>query len=154
MNLSIKKYGSGEPLILIHGMGSAATAWKPLIPSLAKNFEVFTVDLPGHGKSALDMSIAMDPKSLSELVLANLIDQGIEKFHLVGNSLGGWVSLEIAAAHPEKVLSLTGLAPAGLWIAPFTSRYPGELAVRLMAKGLNKAAPKNFKLHVGKEDWL
>ena len=86
MNLSIEKYGSGEPLILIHGMGSAATAWKPIIPSLANSFEVYTVDLPGHGKSALDLSIAMDPKSLSDLVLANLIEQGIEKFHLVGNS--------------------------------------------------------------------
>jgi pimeloyl-ACP methyl ester carboxylesterase len=119
VNLSIEKYGSGQPLVLIHGMGSAATAWKPLIPALAKQFEIYTVDLPGHGKSALDLSV-------------------------VGNSLGGWVSLEIAAAHPERVLSFTGLAPAGLWMAPFTSRYPGELAVRLMAKGLNKVAPQTL----------
>jgi pimeloyl-ACP methyl ester carboxylesterase len=131
VNLSIEKYGSGQPLVLIHGMGSAATAWKPLIPALAKQFEIYTVDLPGHGKSALDLSVAMDPKSLSNLVLDNLVSKGVNKFHLVGNSLGGWVSLEIAAAHPERVLSFTGLAPAGLWMAPFTSRYPGELAVRL-----------------------
>ena len=144
MNLSIEKYGSGEPLVLIHGMGSAATAWKPLIPALAKQFEIYTVDLPGHGKSALDLSVAMDPKSLSNLVLDNLVSKGVNKFHLVGNSLGGWVSLEIAAAHPERVLSFTGLAPAGLWMAPFTSRYPGELAVRLMAKSLNKVAPQTL----------
>jgi pimeloyl-ACP methyl ester carboxylesterase len=40
------------PLVLIHGLGSAATAFKPVIPALAHSFRVITVDLPGHGKSA------------------------------------------------------------------------------------------------------
>jgi pimeloyl-ACP methyl ester carboxylesterase len=122
-------------------MGSAATAWKPLIPKLTDKFEVITIDLPGHGKTPLDESRPMDPESLAKLVVQNLIELEIERFHLVGNSLGGWVSLEIAAIYPDRVITLTGLAPAGLWLAPFTSRYPGELAVRLMAKALEKLAP-------------
>ena len=147
MKLAIERFGSGEPLVLIHGMGSAATAWKPIIPKLSDKFEVITVDLPGHGQTPLDKSRPMDPESLSKLVLQNLSELGITRFHLVGNSLGGWISLEIAAANPDRVITLTGLAPAGLWLAPFTSRYPGELAVRLMAKGLEKVAPTtlNYK---------
>lgn len=140
MKLSIQRYGSGEPIVLIHGMGSAATAWKPIIPALSKEFEVFTVDLPGHGQTPLNKLQPMDPASLAKLVLLNLSELGVQQFHLVGNSLGGWVSLEIAATNPDRVKSLTGLAPAGLWLAPFTSRYPGELAVRLMAKSLDKVA--------------
>lgn len=151
MNLSIEKFGSGEALVLLHGMGSAATAWKPLIPELSKQFEVYTVDLPGHGKSPLTQMTQMDPQSLANLVLANLQQQGLTTFHLVGNSLGGWICLEIAASNPDKVLSLTGLAPAGLWIAPITSRYPGELAVRAMAKGLNKLAPRTLNYNWGKK---
>jgi pimeloyl-ACP methyl ester carboxylesterase len=151
VKLSIEKFGSGEPLVLLHGMGSAATAWKPIIPELSKQFEVYTVDLPGHGKSSLSQSTAMDPQSLANLVLENLQQKGLSTFHLVGNSLGGWISLEIAAAHPDKVLSLTGLAPAGLWIAPFNSRYPGELAIRTMAKGLNKVAPKTLNFNWSKK---
>lgn len=147
MKLVIERFGSGEPIVLIHGMGSAATAWKPLIPKLIDKFEVITVDLPGHGKTPLDKTRPMDPESLANLVVQNLNDLDIKQFHLVGNSLGGWISLEIAAIYPERVISLTGLAPAGLWLAPFTSRYPGELAVRLMAKALERLAPTtlNYK---------
>jgi pimeloyl-ACP methyl ester carboxylesterase len=147
MKLAIERVGSGEPLVLIHGMGSAATAWKPLIPKLIDKFEVITIDLPGHGRTPLGKTTPMDPESLAKLVVQNLTELDIEQFHLVGNSLGGWISLEIAAIYPERVITLTGLAPAGLWLAPFTSRYPGELAVRLMAKGLEKVAPTtlNYK---------
>ena len=45
MKLSMETHGSGEAIVLIHGMGSAATAWKPIIPELAKRFEVITLDL-------------------------------------------------------------------------------------------------------------
>ena len=151
MKLAIERVGSGGALVLIHGMGSAATAWKPIIPKLSDKFEVITVDLPGHGQTPLDKSHPMDPESLAKLLLQNLSELGISRFHLVGNSLGGWISLEIAAANPEKVITLTGLAPAGLWLAPFTSRYPGELAVRLMAKSLEKVAPTTLNYRWAKK---
>lgn len=141
MKLSIETHGSGQPIVLIHGMGSAATAWKPIIPTIAKQLKVITIDLPGHGRSALSPIQSMDAASLSQLVLKNLKEIGIDEFHLVGNSLGGWVCLEIAATNPSAVKSITALAPAGLWLTPFTSRYPGELALRVMASGVEKLAP-------------
>ncbi|MSZ00467.1 MAG: alpha/beta hydrolase, partial [Actinobacteria bacterium] len=63
MKLVTEQFGSGEPVLLIHGMGSAATAWKPIIPALRKTSLVITVDLPGHGKSPMDFAQPMDPKS-------------------------------------------------------------------------------------------
>ena len=141
MKLAIESFGTGEPLVLIHGMGSAATAWKPIISDLKNKFKVVTVDLPGHGRTAFSPIQPMDPTSLAQLVMKNLNSLGIDKFHLVGNSLGGWISLEIAASNPEIVKSITALAPAGLWLTPFTSRYPGEVALRFMASGVEKLAP-------------
>ena len=141
MKLAIESFGMGEPLVLIHGMGSAATAWNPIISDLKNKFKVVTVDLPGHGRTAYSPGQPMDPTSLAHLVTENLHTLGIDEFHLVGNSLGGWICLEMAASYPENVKSITALAPAGLWLTPFTSRYPGEVALRFMASGVEKLAP-------------
>jgi pimeloyl-ACP methyl ester carboxylesterase len=141
MKLAVESHGNGEPLVLIHGLGSAATAWKPLTKLLVNDFQVITVDLPGHGNSPFSLNQPMDPASLAKLVVKNVKGLGIEKFNLIGNSLGGWISLEMAANHEENIKSVVALAPAGLWLTPFTSRYPGEVALRVIAGGANKLAP-------------
>ena len=120
MQLSYVREGSGTPLVLIHGLGSAATAWRTITPALAKEFDVIAFDLPGHGQTKFRDSIPMDPHSLAEQVISNLDSLGITNFDLVGNSLGGWIAFEIAATYPERVKSVTALAPAGLWPHPFT----------------------------------
>ena len=141
MKLSTEVYGSGEPLVFIHGMGSAATAWKPIIKSLNNHFQSITIDLPGHGNSAYLSNQSMEPSDLARLIHQNLMDMNIGKYHLIGNSLGGWISLEMAAEFPQNVKSVIGLAPAGLWLTPFNSRYPGEVALKVVAGGVNKLAP-------------
>jgi len=125
------------PLVLIHGLGSAATAFKPIIPALAQSFRVITVDLPGHGQSAYNKAQAMDPKSLGRAIFESVEKKyGINKFHVAGNSLGGWIALEMAADKPECIDSLTGLAPAGLWLKPASGRVPIEAQSYYMAKVL------------------
>ncbi|MEY2723879.1 MAG: hypothetical protein RLZ38_102 [Actinomycetota bacterium] len=141
MKLAMESQGSGDPVVLVHGLGSAATAWKPLAKLLVNDFQVITVDLPGHGNSAFSKSQPMDPASLAKLVLKNVKDLGIDRFSLIGNSLGGWITLEMASSHPENVKGVVALAPAGLWLTPFTSRYPGEVALRVIAEGANRLAP-------------
>ena len=126
-----------EPLVLIHGLGSAATAFKPIIAALSQSFRVITVDLPGHGQSPYNKEQAMDPKSLGRAVFESVEnDYGISKFHVAGNSLGGWISLEMAADQPERIKTLTGLAPAGLWLKPASGRLPSEAQSYYMAKVL------------------
>ena len=97
-------------------MGSASTAWKVIRPALEEKFQVTAIDLPGHGKSDFDPNQAMDPYSLALLITKQMDELGIEKAHIAGNSLGGWIALELGAAFPDRVLSITGLAPAGLWL--------------------------------------
>jgi pimeloyl-ACP methyl ester carboxylesterase len=133
--------GSGEPLLLIHGMGSASTAWKPIRHTLNQDFTVITVDLPGHGKTPYIKGQPMDPHSLGEYVLEQLSSLGIDRFHLAGNSLGGWVSLEMSSAAPDRVRSLIGIAPAGLWLNPYNARYPGTAVARFLARYTAKFAP-------------
>ena len=125
------------PLVLIHGLGSAATAFKPIIPALSKSFRVITVDLPGHGKSAYIKGQSMDPKSLGRAIFETVErEYGVKEFHVAGNSLGGWIALEMAADQPQRIKTLTGLAPAGLWLKPASGRVPSEAQSYYLAKVL------------------
>ena len=116
MGLVYQETGGGEPLLLIHGMGSASSAWKLITPILAKNFKVISIDLPGHGGSSYIPSQPMDPHSLAVVIHNQMQERGYEKVHLVGNSLGGWIALDFASTFPNNVLSVTAIAPAGLWL--------------------------------------
>lgn len=139
--LNIEKSGAGDPLVLIHGMGSASNAFKPIRSTLDKDFLVVTLDLPGHGKSPYQKGELMDPHSLALKVLEQLSDISIDKFHLAGNSLGGWIAMEMAAIAPARVRSLVGIAPAGLWLNPYNARYPGTALARFLARYTVKLAP-------------
>jgi len=139
MNITLTLHPSdreGSPYIaLIHGMGSAANAWKLLTPHLLDSFNVITLDLPGHGKSGFTAGQAMDPVSLAEQVVRQIeTELDVSEFDLVGNSWGGWIALEIAAHFPRKVHSVTALAPAGFWLASYVQRAPGTATMRSLAK--------------------
>lgn len=122
-------------------MGSASTAWDPIIEALEPSFTVVTIDLPGHGRTPMDVSQPMDPQALAESVFATLKSLGFEKYHVVGNSLGGWIALEMAAMNPTAIASVTCLSPAGLWLQPFVARYPGSAIARIMASSLKVVSP-------------
>jgi pimeloyl-ACP methyl ester carboxylesterase len=140
-----KVSGRGEQLFLIHGMGSSSSVWQTIAPGLESNFQVVLLDLPGHGNTPLLAENKMDPYSLGLSILEIADAYGFEKFHVAGNSLGGWAGLELAAARPERVASLTALAPAGLWLAPYNKRLPGTASSRMLAAGLRDVAPKLLK---------
>lgn len=146
--MGVNKHGDkGAPnLVMIHGLCSAATAWKPLVPHLQETFTIVTVDLPGHGSTPLSVDQPMDPQSLAKLIVQNLERElGIQEFHVVGNSWGGWVGLEISALFPDRVESVTALAPAGFWLATFDQRFPGESLTRALARYIKVFAPTFLK---------
>src|SRR5262245_65831208 len=93
--------GTGAPLVLLHGIGSSRQAWGPVVPPLTAHFTVIAVDLPGFGDSPpLPARTESSPAALAAAV-ARLLDQlGVSSPHLAGNSLGGWVALELAAIRP------------------------------------------------------
>jgi len=116
-------------------MGSASTAWKQITPKLAESFHVIAFDLPGHGNTPLDPNQAMDPHSLAIRIADELKAIGVERAHFVGNSLGGWITMDFAATYPERVMSVTGIAPAGLWLVPTTHRTILGGISRYLAEG-------------------
>jgi pimeloyl-ACP methyl ester carboxylesterase len=112
--LAHTRAGNGEPLVLLHGLGSSRFAWNPVTPLLTEDFDVIAIDLPGFGDSApLSGGAEPHPAAIAAVVAQTLDVLGIDSPHLAGNSLGGWVALELAALTPVR--SITLLSPAGLW---------------------------------------
>ena len=122
-------------LVLVHGLGSAGSIWKSLVPQLLESFTVYAIDLPGHGDAPLNQGEEMDPRSLAQAIVDYMVyEMKVEKMHVAGNSLGGWISLEMAAVAPDNILSVTALAPAGLWHQQPKRLLPPSLDARILAK--------------------
>jgi len=105
VTLVYERTGSGDPVVLIHGLGSSGLDWEDQVPALATGFQVLTVDLRGHGRSQRPpgpYSIAQFAGDVSRL-LARL---GVERAHVVGISMGGAVAFQLAADDPQRVRSL------------------------------------------------
>ncbi len=103
----------GESVVLVHGFGGDMNAWMFNQDALASARAGYTHALPGHGGSAKDVGDG----SLGVLVAAVeavMTEAGADRVHLVGHSLGGAVAVQVALDQPEKVASLTLIAPAGL----------------------------------------
>jgi pimeloyl-ACP methyl ester carboxylesterase len=112
--LAFDRTGTGDPLVLLHGIGLSRGSWDPVVPALAQRFEVIAVDLPGFGDSPpLPPGVEPHPAALARAVAELLDELRISAPHLAGNSLGGWVALELAALRPLATVTL--LSPAGLW---------------------------------------
>jgi pimeloyl-ACP methyl ester carboxylesterase len=127
--------GEGPPLVLLHGLGGAASNWIELAPLLAGRFRLLIPDLPGHGRSgALRAAQSFDP--LAECVATLLQREELPSAAIVGHSLGGTIALRLAALHPEAVSALVLAAPAG--ISSSTSRA-ANVATVLVIRGPGRA---------------
>jgi pimeloyl-ACP methyl ester carboxylesterase len=112
--LAVHRTGTGPPLVLLHGIGMSHRAWSPVIDRLAEHFDVIAVDLPGFGESPpLAAGVEPHPAALADAVATFLDELGIMAPVVAGNSLGGWVALELADIRPTASLVL--ISPAGLW---------------------------------------
>ncbi len=108
------KRGEGdEAAVLIHGFGGDLNGWLFNHAALAEGRTVYALDLPGHGGSAKDVSDGT-LGGLAQWVEGFMDSMGLEKVHLVGHSLGGAVSIELAIRNTGRVASITLLASAGL----------------------------------------
>jgi pimeloyl-ACP methyl ester carboxylesterase len=105
--------GSGEVLLLIHGMAGSSDAWRELIPRLAKQYRVVAPDLIGHGQSVKprgDYSLGAFAVSLRDL----LDELGIAQATIVGHSLGGGVAMQFLYQHPDYCERLILISSGGL----------------------------------------
>jgi pimeloyl-ACP methyl ester carboxylesterase len=99
------------PLLLLHGIGSTREDFTAVRPQLEEDFDVLAVDLPGHGRSP---TLARRPTvaALADAVEADLDSMQVDRVHVLGNSLGGRIGLELAAR--GRALSLVAISPSGL----------------------------------------
>src|ERR1700744_547702 len=98
MTLAYHRTGDGPPLVLLHPLGADRRVWDPIVGSLSAAHDVIAVDLPGFGQSPPLRLTTPTPRALAEAVAGLLDDLEVRQPHVVGNSLGGWVALEMALA--------------------------------------------------------
>jgi pimeloyl-ACP methyl ester carboxylesterase len=188
-----RRVGAGEPLVLLHALGTDRHMWDPVIDRLAEERDVIALDMPGFGESPVlagdvaptarrepspaaaialgddvtttarhDPALAramldparlaaiagggpVTPADLAAAIHAHLVALGVARPHVAGNSLGGWVALELALAGHAR--SVTAIAPAGLWAQPLA---PKRSAAHALAGTLNPALPALLKTARGR----
>jgi pimeloyl-ACP methyl ester carboxylesterase len=107
--------GEGEPLVLLHGILCSERAWGRTIPELAGEFDVIAPTMLGHRGGRAPASRPAANGDLVDDVERDLDELGLDRVHLAGNSLGGWVALELARR--GRARSVCALSPAGAWDA-------------------------------------
>jgi pimeloyl-ACP methyl ester carboxylesterase len=112
MTLAHDRTGSGEPLLLIHGFSSFRGVWSTTLPHLEREREVINIDVPGFGDSPADVDHPTPPR-LAERIARFLDELGIERAHVAGFSMGGWLTLELNKM--GRTLSACAICPAGFW---------------------------------------
>lgn len=134
--LHVVRSGSGEPLLLLHGMGSSRRDFAEIEPALAKHFQVFNLDLPGVGQSRhLDERPTV--AAITDAVERTLDAQDLDTVHALGNSLGARVALELARR--GRARSVVSIAPSGLNVLPERAYQGGGMALARLV--MRVAAP-------------
>ncbi|MDX1669102.1 MAG: alpha/beta hydrolase [Limnobacter sp.] len=108
------KGGEGEPLVLIHGFGGSKDNFNRVARYLTEHYTVYSIDLPGFGAATRIMGADYTIGAQADRVHEIITKLGLEKPHLGGNSMGGWISGAYAAKYPDEVASVWFLAPSGL----------------------------------------
>ena len=121
--------GEGEPVVFVHGLSGSTLWWARNVPAIAERYRMYLVDLPSFGtmrRSRRRFVLAEAASWLSGWMEA----AGLERAHLVGHSMGGYVSVRLAASQPETVSRLVLVAPAGV---PAGRSMLGHLVPLLLA---------------------
>jgi pimeloyl-ACP methyl ester carboxylesterase len=105
--------GTGPALVFVHGLAGCWQNWLENIPHFARSHRVIAIDLPGFGESDLPQESISIP-GYGRFVDAFLGEIGVERAAIVGNSMGGFISAEVALAHPSRVDRLVLVSAAGV----------------------------------------
>jgi len=129
--------GSGPPLVCLHGFGDTWPTWELVLPALQRRHDVLALTLPGHvGGPPLGPEV--DVEAASNAIELAMDAAGFQTAHLVGNSLGGYLALALAAR--GRARTVVALAPAGGWAAGDSRRLLTLQLQEGLAKQLKAAA--------------
>ncbi len=124
MDLHVERHGAGKPVVFIHGAMGSSNSWYFQKEYLKQFMEVILIDLPGHGKSPGDGCEHLE--ECRDIVRDNLVRIGVEKFCLVGHSLGGAIAMLFALTYPELLERLV-LVTTGARLRVFPEILQGIL---------------------------
>ena len=138
-SMHVERAGSGQPLVLVHGYLGGSSQWAAEIHALSPHLDVIAPDLPGFGKSRHLMS----PDLISghaQAVLECLDRLGVQRFHLLGHSMGGMVVQEMVRLSPERVDRLVLYATGPLGLLPGRFETMARSRERLVEDGVEATA--------------
>jgi pimeloyl-ACP methyl ester carboxylesterase len=138
--ISITEAGSGPPVVMLHGLGATKVSFLPTVAAFAPTHRSIAIDLPGFGDSVKPLRARYDPEYFARAVVALLDALDIDHAHLIGNSMGGRVAIEVGLRAPERVDRLGLLAPSLAWLR----NRPWAPLLKLVAPqlGLIQPAPR------------
>ncbi len=135
----LERSGPGETVVLLHGFGADKDNWVRFVRHLPKEYRVIAMDLPGHGSTTRDEQATYTIDYLTQGFADAVQALNLDRFHLAGNSMGGFVSVLYSSGNPDRVLSLCLIDPAGA-----TSPQPSDLQLAI-ERGENPLVPKSRK---------
>jgi pimeloyl-ACP methyl ester carboxylesterase len=136
--ISTLEAGRGPVVVALHGLGGTKGSFLPTVAALGDRYRVIAPDLPGFGDSGKPLGASYDARYFAEAVIELLDELDISRAHLIGNSLGGRIALEVGMSHPERVGRLALLAPSLAWrrqrtLAPLLRLVRPELGLIQLA---------------------
>jgi pimeloyl-ACP methyl ester carboxylesterase len=114
--ISTLTMGQGPDVLLIHGLGGTRASFMETAAALSTRYRVHAPDLPGFGASCKPALGSYNAGWFADIMLCLMDELGIERAHLVGNSMGGRIAIELGLNHPDRVGALALLCPAVAWI--------------------------------------
>jgi pimeloyl-ACP methyl ester carboxylesterase len=113
-NIYYEVYGVGQPLLLLHGYTLSSKSWVPYVEDFSKEFEVYLVDLPGHGKSE-QFNEELSIKSVAQDLNVLIRNLGLDTIQAIGFSFGGDVLYQLALIDPLLIKSMITIGAVGTW---------------------------------------
>ncbi len=118
--------GRGDTVLLVHGFGANKDSWNRFARHLSGKYRVVAVDLPGHGESTSGLEYNYDiPSQARRLALFTEV-LGINRFHILGSSMGGAIAIYFSHEHPDRIITLGLMSSAGV-LSPRPSEYMQKL---------------------------
>lgn len=114
--LSTLQAGTGEPILALHGLGGTKASFLPTLAVLSPRYRVVAVDQPGFGESSKPLGAAYDAAFFARAATALLDALDVSHAHVIGNSMGGRVAIELGLREPDRIGRITLLAPSLAWL--------------------------------------
>jgi abhydrolase domain-containing protein 6 len=131
----LERQGSGDTIVLLHGFGADKDNWVRFTRFLPKEYRVIAFDLPGHGDNVRENDKACTIDFITQGFADAADGLKLDRFHIVGNSMGGWVGIRYTILNPERVITLGLFDTAGI-----KSPEPSDLQ-KAIEKGRNILIP-------------